>query len=287
MSSFCTCAFITVRVVVDVLEQHGLVAERNAGVGQPAERVAHFRRQFARMVRVDAHEERMKFFQHRAQFRRDALRQKNRDARADPQKFHMRNRAQAAQQMFQFFVAQQQRVAAAQEHVADFRVRGDVGDLLVEFGMKIVAGRVADQPRARAITAIRRAAVRHEKQHAVGIAMHEPGTGECESSPHGSLISHDAVCVSSSLGMTWRPDRAVFIRRINQVEKIRRDGRARACVFASFAPANSSGVSVGRNFCNCSAVVMRCLSCQCQSFQSASETSRQKPRPAERNFFKA
>ena len=101
-------------------EQHGLVAERDAGVGQPAQRLAHFRRQFARMVGMDAHEQRMKFFQHRAQLRRDALRQKDRDARADAQKFHVRNRAQPAQQILQLLVAQQQRVAAAQQHVADF-----------------------------------------------------------------------------------------------------------------------------------------------------------------------
>ena len=29
-----------------------------------------------------------------------------------------------------------------------------------------------------------------------------PGTGECESSPHGSLISQGATCVSSIRGMT-------------------------------------------------------------------------------------
>ena len=58
-------------------------------------------------------------------------------------------------------------------------------------------------------------------------------------------------------------------------------------VLASFAPANSSGVSVGISRCNCSGVVMRCLSCQCQSFQSASDTSRQKPRPAEWNCFRS
>ena len=112
-----------------MLEQHALVAERNAGVGQAAERVAHFRRQFARMIGVDADEQRMKFFQHRAQFRRDALRQENRDARADAQKFHVRNRAQPAQQIFQLLIAQQQRVAAAQQHVADFRMLRDVFDL--------------------------------------------------------------------------------------------------------------------------------------------------------------
>ena len=95
------------RVVVDVFEQDGLVAERNAGVGQAAQRVADFGRQFARMVRVNAHEERMKFFQHRAQFGRDALRQESRDARTDAQKFNVRNRAQPAQKIFQLVVAQQ------------------------------------------------------------------------------------------------------------------------------------------------------------------------------------
>jgi hypothetical protein len=57
-------------------------------------------------------------------------------------------------------------------------------------------------------------------------------------------------------------------------------------VFASFAPANSSGVSVGRNFCNCSAEVMRCFNCHFQSFQSASETSRQKAASGGMEFLK-
>ena len=151
------------RIVVDVLEQDALVAERNARIGQPAHRVAHLGRQLARMIRVDAQEQRMKFFQHLAEFRGDALGQKRRDARADAQEFNVRNRAQPGQQVFQLFVAQQQRVAAAEQHVADFRVRGDVGDLLVELRMKVVAGRVAHEPRARAVAAICGAAVSDQK----------------------------------------------------------------------------------------------------------------------------
>src|SRR6187397_2181758 len=57
-------------------------------------------------------------------------------------------------------------------------------------------------------------------------------------------------------------------------------------VLASCVPANSSGVSVGNNSCNCSRVLTRCLSCQRQSFQSASETSDQKPRPADLNSLR-
>src|SRR5215510_3051284 len=47
--------------------------------------------------------------------------------------------------------------------------------------------------------------------------------------------------------------------------------------FARIVPARSSGVSVGRNFSNCSTVVIRFLSCHLQSFQSSSETWFQKP----------
>ena len=84
------------RVVIDVFEQDGLIAEGNTGIGQTTERIADFRRQFTRMIRVNAHEQGMKFFQHRAQVGRDALRQKRRDARTDPQKFDVRNCPQPA-----------------------------------------------------------------------------------------------------------------------------------------------------------------------------------------------
>ena len=151
------------RGVVDVLEQDGLVAERNAGVGEAAEGVADFGGEFARVVGVDADEERMKFFQHRAEFGRDALRQEDGDARADAEKFNVRTRAQLGEQMLQLVIAQEQGVAAAEEDVADFGMRGDVGDLLVELGMEVVAGGVADEARAGAIAAIRRAAVGDEE----------------------------------------------------------------------------------------------------------------------------
>src|SRR5580693_5664838 len=55
---------------------------------------------------------------------------------------------------------------------------------------------------------------------------------------------------------------------------------------ASLAPASSSGVSVGKKRSSCSTVVMRCFNCQRQSFQSASGTSCQKPRPADLNCLR-
>ena len=103
-------------------------------------------------------------------------------------------------------------------------MRGDVSDLLVEFGMKIVAGRVAHQPRTRAVAAIARTTIRHEKQNAVGIPMHE--------SRHGRMrIFAARVAHFPRRGVRFLDarhhllaDRAKLVRRVNEVEKIRRDG---------------------------------------------------------------
>ena len=50
---------------------------------------------------------------------------------------------------------------------------GDVGDLAVEFRVKIVATGVAHQSGSGAVAAVGRAPVGHQKKDAVGIAMHK------------------------------------------------------------------------------------------------------------------
>ena len=104
-------------VVIDVLEEHGLVAQWNAGIGEPAKRFAHFRREFARVVGVDADEERMELLQHGAQLGRDALRQEDGNARADAKELDVRNRAQTGQQILQLLVAEQKRIEIGRAHV--------------------------------------------------------------------------------------------------------------------------------------------------------------------------
>ncbi len=142
----------------------------------------------------------------------------------------MRNGAQPAQKTFEFFIAQQQRVAATQQHVTDFLVLRDIFDLLVEFGMKIIAVRVADEPRARAITAIRGAPVGDQKQHAVGIPVHQTGHGRVRIL--AARVAHfpgRSVCFLDTRN-DLPPDGTVLIHRIDQVEKIRRDGQRKLVV---------------------------------------------------------
>ena len=173
--------------------------------------------------------------QHSAELRRDALRQKNRDARAEAEKLDVRNGAQPAEKMFQPFVAEQERVAAAQEHVPHLRVVADVLDLAVELGVKIVSARIAHEPRAGAVTAVGRATVRHQKQYAVGVAMHESGhrrmrilAARVAHFPRRGVHFLDA-------GNHLPADRTVFVRRVDQVEKVRRDGEGQFMVGQSGA----------------------------------------------------
>ena len=56
----------------------------------------------------------MKLLQHRTQLERDALRQKDRNARADAEEFDVRNRPQPAEEIFELFIAEQQRVTTAE-----------------------------------------------------------------------------------------------------------------------------------------------------------------------------
>src|SRR4051812_42628987 len=123
------------------------------------------------MIGMNAEEERVIFLEHRTQLWRDALRQENRNARADAQELHMRNRPQLAQKKLQLFVTQEQRVAAAQQDITDGWGPPDVIDLAIELGVKIVAGGVADQARASAVTTIAGTAIGHQKQHPIRVTM--------------------------------------------------------------------------------------------------------------------
>src|SRR5207244_8377172 len=97
----------------------------------------------------------------------------NRDARADTEKFDVRNFPQPAKQMVQFFIAEKQRVASAEQDISDRWGVANVSNLFVETRMKIVAAGITNQARTRAIAAIRRATIGNQEQHAIGVAMHQ------------------------------------------------------------------------------------------------------------------
>ena len=68
------------RVIVHASEQNALVAERNASKGKPLASILKFLCRFFGMINVNAHPNRPVLFEDFAQFRCNALWQKNGDA---------------------------------------------------------------------------------------------------------------------------------------------------------------------------------------------------------------
>ena len=103
----------------------------------------------------------------------------------------------------------------------------------------------------------------------------------CSSSPHGSAISHGAATISSARGMTWTRIGQFGSLTLMRLKKYGVIAIARWWP-AWETPARSVGVS-GINASSASSEVIRLRSCHRQSFQSASGTRAQMPRPADGN----
>ncbi len=98
-------------------------------------------------------------------------------ARADAHDLDVRDLAQAAEDLFQDLGRQHQRVAAGEQHVAHLRGALEVLDLHLELGAREGRRGVADDARAGAVAAVGGALGGDQHQHAVGVAVHQPGHG--------------------------------------------------------------------------------------------------------------
>src|SRR5260370_9270499 len=115
------------------------------------------------MIDVHAHPERMMFGQDRAELGRDPLRQENWDARTDANKFNMRDRTQPRKQLVDLVIAENQRVAAAQQNIAHFGVLFEITESLFEIGVQFLFADSADNTATGAIATIRSSAIRYHK----------------------------------------------------------------------------------------------------------------------------
>ena len=133
--------FHRLQVVVHAGQQHALVAQRDAGIGQALQRFFHFNGELARMIDVHAHPERMILRQHCAKLWRDSLRQENRNPRSDAKEFDMRDRAQTAEQILQFAVTEQERITTREQHVAHFGVLLEIAEGFFKISVQFLFAR--------------------------------------------------------------------------------------------------------------------------------------------------
>ena len=223
MRSLCTRVFIVSRSSFTPLSRTLWLPSGMPWLASSSSAGAHFGGQLARVIDVDAHPERMIFLQHLAELGRDPLRQENRDAGADAEELDVRDRAQAAEDFFQLVVAEEQRVAAGKQHVAHFGVFFEIFEGGFKLGVQFLFAHAADDAGAGAIAAVARATIGHEKQHAIRIAMDEPGHRHVR--VFAARVRH---VVGRGPGFLdprddLPPDRAVRIVAFDQVEKMRRD----------------------------------------------------------------
>ena len=114
------------RVIIDAAQQDALRQHRDPGPHQPADRRAHRRRQFARMVGVDHHINRLVGRQCRDEGGADPPRLGDRHAAVKADHREMRDRLEPANDRSDAARRQQQRVAAGDDDLPDLGMRGDV-----------------------------------------------------------------------------------------------------------------------------------------------------------------
>ena len=163
------------------------------------------------------------FCEHLAQLVVDPLRQEDRHARADPDDLDVRDLAQAAQDRLEQLRRERQAVAAGDEHVADLRRPAQVLELRLVVAAVEVLGRVADDPRPRAVAAVARALGRDQHQDAVRVAVDEArdrrvavlGERVLHHRREGLLLAAERDDLAA--------DRVVRVVRVDQADEVRRD----------------------------------------------------------------
>ena len=212
-----------VGVVVHAAQQDRLIPQRNTRIGETAERLAHLDGEFPWMIDMDAHPKRVKFLQHRAKLGGNPLRKEDGDAAADAQELNVLDGAQAAEQVVEPLVREQESVAARKQDIAHLGMFLKIIDGAVKIEFQFLLADAAHDATARAITAIGGAAVRDEKKHAIGVAMHQ------------SWHRH-VVVFAAGIGHVFRrvghlldtrnhlpTNRAFGVEGINEIEEVGRD----------------------------------------------------------------
>ena len=123
------------------------------------------------MEEMQAHPQRMMLAEHPAKLGGDPLRQHGRHLGADPQELDVRNLPQTGEDPVQPLVAQRQRIAAGNEHVADAGRAANVVERLFQPGLAGGDRSVPHHARPRAIAAVARAEIGHQQQHPVRVAV--------------------------------------------------------------------------------------------------------------------
>src|SRR5262249_27243091 len=120
------------------------------------------------------------------------------------------NRPQAAEDPIELFFAQRQRVAAADQHVANLGRLPNVFKALFQAGLARHNLAVPDNARPRAVAAVGRAEIEGQEQNAVRIAVYESGSGAV------------AILTQRIVGLAGRAEELTRYRNDRSPQRLRR-----------------------------------------------------------------
>ena len=209
--------------VVDAGEQHALVADRQAGPRQLVDRARDLGGDLVGVVEVQVDPERVVLREHLAQLVVDALRQEDRHAAPDPDDLDVRDLAEPAQDLLEELGRERQAVAARDEDVADLRRPAQVLELRLVVAAVEVLGRVADDPRARAVAAVRGALRRDQHQDPVGVAVDEARHRRVAVLGERVLHHRGEGLLLPAGRDDLAADRVVRVVRVDQADEVGRD----------------------------------------------------------------
>src|SRR4029453_8840861 len=209
-------------IIVNSCKQHTLIAQRNAMIGQAAQRFVHFEGQLTRMIDVDAHPERMVLLKHLAELRRDALREKDGPPCADSDKLNVRNGPDTTQQFFKLVVREDQGIPTGEKHVTHLGVLLEIRESVVEIRVQLLFAGAAYYSASGAITTIRSATIRYQEEDSVRVPMDQARHRHMAILP--TRIRHFPRCGIRLLHSrdNLSPNRTLAVLHVDQIEEVRR-----------------------------------------------------------------
>ena len=126
-------------------------------------------------------------------------------------------------------VTEDEGVSARKEDVTNFRVLFEIAKRFLEVGVQFLFADATHHPAPGAIAAVTRAPIRHQKEDAIGIPMHQSRYRHM-----GIFATRVGHVVRRSPGFLdprddLAPDRAIRVIALDQVEKVRSDGQSELC----------------------------------------------------------
>ena len=219
--------------VVHATEQHGLVAEGDAGVSQFGNSGLSLGGHLVGMVEMSVEPDGVILLEHVAEVVGDALGANDGSAAADADNLYVRDGAEAGDDVLKFLVADHKSVATAEEDVAHLGGFLDVLETLFDTVLGRLVIFLSSKTTACAVTAVHGAHVGDEEKHTVGIAVGETGSGRILVLVQGVVEVGGSNVALSTLRDALATNGIVRVVGINEAEIIRGDGHAEfgKCLF--------------------------------------------------------